>query len=48
MEKEKKERKPIEKIKLIMTRNKDDEPELYEMLGAALAALMQRNPRLVV
>ena len=22
--------------------------ELYEMLGAALAALMQRNPRLVV
>lgn len=32
-EKEKKELKPIEKIKLIMTRNKDDEPELYEMLG---------------
>ena len=24
---------PIEKIKLIMTRNKDDEPELYELLG---------------
>ena len=32
-EKEKKELKPIEKLKLIMTRNKDDEPELYEMLG---------------
>ena len=32
-EKEKKELKPIEKIKLIMTRNKDDEPALYEMLG---------------
>ena len=32
-EKEQKELKPIEKIKLIMTRNKDDEPELYEMLG---------------
>ena len=31
--KEKKELKPIEKIKLIMTRNKDDEPALYEMLG---------------
>ena len=30
---EKKELKPIEKIKLIMTRNKDDEPDLYEMLG---------------
>lgn len=30
---EKKELKPIEKIKLIMTRNKDDEPTLYEMLG---------------
>ena len=30
---EKKELKPIEKIKLIMTRNKDDEPALYEMLG---------------
>lgn len=25
--------KPIEKIKMVMTRNKDDEPELYEMLG---------------
>ena len=24
---------PIEKIKLIMTRNKDDEPELYNLLG---------------
>ena len=32
-EKEKKDLKPIEKIKLIMTRSKDDEPELYEMLG---------------
>ena len=32
-DKEKKELKPIEKIKLIMTRNKDDEPSLYEMLG---------------
>ena len=32
-EKEKKELKPVEMIKLVMTRNKDDEPELYEMLG---------------
>ena len=32
-DKEKKELKPIEKIKLVMTRNKDDEPTLYEMLG---------------
>ena len=32
-DKEKKELKPIEKIKLIMTRNKDDEPALYEVLG---------------
>ncbi len=32
-EKDKKELKPIEKIKLVMTRNKDDEAELYEMLG---------------
>ena len=32
-DKEKKELKPIEKIKLVMTRNKDDEPALYEMLG---------------
>lgn len=32
-DKEKKELKPIEKIELIMTRNKDDEPALYEMLG---------------
>ena len=33
-DKEKKELKSIEKIKLIMTRNKDDEPALYEMLGS--------------
>lgn len=33
MEKEKKELKPIEKVRLVMTRNKDDEKELYEMLG---------------
>ena len=32
-EKDKKVLKPIEKIKMVMTRNKDDEPELYEMLG---------------
>lgn len=32
-DKENKELKPIEKIKLIMTRNKDDVPALYEMLG---------------
>ena len=32
-DKDKKELKPIEKIKLVMTRNKDDELELYEMLG---------------
>jgi type I restriction enzyme R subunit len=30
---EKKELKPIEMIKLVMTRNKDDTPELFEMLG---------------
>lgn len=32
-EKDKKELKSIEKIKMVMTRNKDDEPELYNMLG---------------
>ena len=32
-DKEEKELKPIEKIKLVMTRNKDDEKDLYEMLG---------------
>ena len=32
-EKEKKELKPIEKISMVMTRNKDDAPELFEMLG---------------
>ena len=32
-EKDKKELKPIEKIKMVMTRNKDDEPILYELLG---------------
>ena len=32
-EKDKKELKPIEKIKLVMTRNKDDDIELYNMLG---------------
>ena len=32
-EKDKKELKPIEKIRMVMTRNKDDESELYEMLG---------------
>ncbi len=32
-EKDKKVLKPIEKIKMVMTRNQDDEPELYEMLG---------------
>lgn len=32
-EKDKKELKPIEKIRMVMTRNKDDEPALYEMLG---------------
>ena len=32
-EKEKKELKPIEKVKMVMTRNKDDEKELYNMLG---------------
>ena len=31
--KEKKELKPIEKIGMVMTRNKDDAPELFEMLG---------------
>ena len=30
---DRKELKPIEMIKLVMTRNKDDVPELYEMLG---------------
>lgn len=32
-ENDKKELKPIEKIKMVMTRNKDDEKELYDMLG---------------
>lgn len=32
-EREKKELKPIEMIKLVMTRNKDDKPELFTMLG---------------
>ncbi|MCM1167482.1 MAG: type I restriction endonuclease subunit R [Lachnospiraceae bacterium] len=32
-EKDKKELKPIEMIKLVMTRNKDDSKELFEMLG---------------
>ena len=32
-EKDKKELNPIEMVKLVMTRNKDDEKELYEMLG---------------
>ena len=32
-EKDEKELKPIERIKLVMTRNKDDEKELYDMLG---------------
>lgn len=32
-EKDKKELKPIEKIKMVMTRNKDDEKELFDMLG---------------
>ena len=32
-EKEEKELKPIEKVCLVMTRNKDDDKELYEMLG---------------
>lgn len=32
-EKDEEELKPIEKVKLVMTRNKDDEKELYDMLG---------------
>lgn len=32
-DKEKKELKPIERIKMVMTRDKDDEEELYKMLG---------------
>ena len=32
----------------VLTEDRVPQPELYEMLGAALAALMQRNPRLVV
>lgn len=32
-EKDKKELKPIEMLKMVMTRNKDDEKELFEMLG---------------
>lgn len=32
-DKDKKELKPIEMIKLVMTRNKDDDTELFEMLG---------------
>jgi len=33
-DKDKKELKPIEKVKMVMTRNKDDAPELFEMLGS--------------
>ena len=33
-DKEKEDLKPIEFIKLVMTRNKDDEKELYDMLGS--------------
>jgi type I site-specific deoxyribonuclease, HsdR family len=33
-DKEKKEIKPMERVKMIMTRGKDDKKELYEMLGA--------------
>lgn len=32
-DKERKELKPIEMVRLVMTRNKDDEPDLYNMLG---------------
>lgn len=32
-EKDKKELKPIEMLKLVMTRNKDDDKELFDMLG---------------
>ena len=32
-DKDKKELKPISKIRMVMTRNKDDEKELYDMLG---------------
>lgn len=32
-EQDKKDLKPIEKIKMVMTRNKDDEQELFDMLG---------------
>ena len=32
-EKERKEIKPIEKIKMVMTRHKDDKKELYDLLG---------------
>lgn len=32
-DKEKKELKPVEKVKMVMTRNKDDEKTLYNMLG---------------
>lgn len=32
-DKDKRELKPIEKIKLVMTRSKDDPPELFDMLG---------------
>lgn len=33
-EKEQKEMKPIERVKMIMTRNKDDEKELWDLLGS--------------
>jgi type I restriction enzyme R subunit len=32
-EEDKKELKPIEKVRMVMTRNKDDAPELFDMLG---------------
>lgn len=33
-DKDKKDLKPIEKVKMVMTRNKDDEKELYDLLGS--------------
>lgn len=32
-DKEKRELKPVERLKMVMTRGKDDDPKLYEMLG---------------
>ena len=39
-EKDKKELKPIEMLKLVMTRNKDDDKELFDMITSTVSSLI--------